>query len=104
MEARLLDVWKEVLPTDQIGVTNSFFELGGDSLLAIKLESRLIQLGFDLNFSDILKLENIRALSLHIFKKQLEKTNRDISANQGKRRNRRRISADEYTTGIYGGP
>jgi amino acid adenylation domain-containing protein len=37
IEARLLQVWKEILKTDSIGITDNFFDLGGHSLLAVRL-------------------------------------------------------------------
>ncbi|APF18136.1 amino acid adenylation domain protein [Caldithrix abyssi DSM 13497] len=50
LEARLVDIWKEVLGVTTIGVTDSFFELGGHSLLAMKLLTAVEQkLGKDVN-------------------------------------------------------
>jgi len=44
VEAALVDLWKEVLSTDHVGVEDNFFDLGGDSLLAsamfIEIEKR----------------------------------------------------------------
>ncbi|MCG4262577.1 hypothetical protein K6W36_18870, partial [Acetobacter senegalensis] len=40
-EAALLAVWREVFGHDNIGVTDNFFEVGGDSILAIRLFSRI---------------------------------------------------------------
>jgi yersiniabactin nonribosomal peptide synthetase len=37
VERSLADVWKRILEKDAIGTSDSFFELGGDSLLATKL-------------------------------------------------------------------
>ncbi|MBN2001946.1 MAG: amino acid adenylation domain-containing protein [Anaerolineae bacterium] len=43
VEATLATIWGEVLHTGQIGVNDDFFELGGDSLLAAQIVSRLIR-------------------------------------------------------------
>lgn len=40
MENNLLEIWKEVLKMDQIGIEHSFFDLGGHSLLASRVSSR----------------------------------------------------------------
>lgn len=40
-EQRILKVWQEVLGISQIGVYDSFFEIGGDSLQATQLNSRI---------------------------------------------------------------
>jgi amino acid adenylation domain-containing protein len=36
-EARLLTIWKQVLQLDRIGITDNFFDLGGHSLLGMRL-------------------------------------------------------------------
>ncbi len=41
MEKALAAIWSEILSQDGIGVHDSFFELGGDSLLATRLTSRV---------------------------------------------------------------
>jgi amino acid adenylation domain-containing protein len=41
IEARLANVWEEVLGIRPVGVTDSFFDLGGHSLLAIRLLARV---------------------------------------------------------------
>jgi acyl carrier protein len=41
MEQQMVDIWKEVLGIEQIGITDDFFELGGHSLLATQLIFRL---------------------------------------------------------------
>ncbi len=41
VEAELADIWAEVLKLDRVGVHENFFELGGNSLLAIRVLSRI---------------------------------------------------------------
>jgi acyl carrier protein len=41
VEETLIQIWKQVLGVDQIGITNNFFELGGHSLNAIQVISRI---------------------------------------------------------------
>ena len=41
VEARLARVWEEVLGVSPVGVTESFFDMGGHSLLAIRLLARV---------------------------------------------------------------
>jgi len=41
LEARMVGIWQELLGARQIGVHDAFFEVGGQSLLAVRLLSRL---------------------------------------------------------------
>ncbi|GAB2781049.1 non-ribosomal peptide synthetase [Amycolatopsis magusensis] len=40
-ERRLAGIWADVLKLDEVGVTDSFFELGGDSILSMRVTSRV---------------------------------------------------------------
>jgi phthiocerol/phenolphthiocerol synthesis type-I polyketide synthase E len=48
-ENLLIELFQEVLGFARIGVHDSFFELGGDSVLALQLAARLRQVGFELS-------------------------------------------------------
>ena len=37
LEEKLAKIWRNVLSLDRIGVNDNFFDLGGDSLLAVRL-------------------------------------------------------------------
>ena len=43
IESRLVEIWKEVLKIESLGVHDNFFNLGGHSLLATKVIARLRQ-------------------------------------------------------------
>jgi amino acid adenylation domain-containing protein len=47
-EEKLVDIWKEVLQQEKVGIYDDFFELGGDSLTAIRLMA-FIREAFSLN-------------------------------------------------------
>ncbi|MGI5499875.1 non-ribosomal peptide synthase/polyketide synthase [Lentzea sp. CA-135723] len=49
-ERKVADIWSEVLGVPAIGVTDNFFDLGGDSILSIRVISRL-RAGFDVEMS-----------------------------------------------------
>src|SRR5262249_12997206 len=61
-EARLLEVWKEVLGTPELGIDDDFFEWGGDSFKAIRAA---------------------RALELPVRELFLRKTIRSLAGSQG---------------------
>ncbi|MCL7494788.1 amino acid adenylation domain-containing protein [Streptomyces sp. MCA2] len=48
MEARLCELFAEVLGLDRVGVDDSFFELGGDSIISMQLSARARRGGLEL--------------------------------------------------------
>lgn len=50
LQENILEIWKEILSKEEISVTDNFFEIGGHSLRAIKLQS-MLKRKLDLNFS-----------------------------------------------------
>ncbi|HEX8242017.1 MAG TPA: amino acid adenylation domain-containing protein, partial [Longimicrobium sp.] len=55
MEARVAQVWREVLGRADVGVRESFFELGGNSLLLYRVYARLRDLRADLRVLDLFR-------------------------------------------------
>ena len=59
-EARMAEIWQDVLGIDQIGVNDSFFGLGGNSLLAMQVLNRIRQTThFKLSFRDLFEHQTI---------------------------------------------
>jgi acyl carrier protein len=67
IEELLVEIWSEILKIERIGVFDNFFEMGGHSLTAIRLVSRVIE-AFDLTLPINLVFEKptIAAYSEHI--------------------------------------
>ncbi|MFJ3451672.1 non-ribosomal peptide synthase/polyketide synthase, partial [Pseudomonas sichuanensis] len=66
VERRLAQIWQEVLELEQVGVTDNFFEIGGDSLRILKVLGKVRgepQLGLDLKLRDIMGKPTIAELS-----------------------------------------
>ena len=42
-QKKLVEIWKQVLGLERVGINDDFFELGGDSILAIQLTSKINQ-------------------------------------------------------------
>ena len=60
LEARIAAVWAEVLERQRVGVHDNFFDLGGHSLLVIKLHARLCEeLGADLSPVDLFQFTTV---------------------------------------------
>jgi amino acid adenylation domain-containing protein len=63
-ELAITEIWSEVLGIEQIGVDDSFFELGGDSLLAMQVLNRIRRnLSTNLSFRDLLDCQNVGELA-----------------------------------------
>ncbi len=60
-EKRLVEIWEDVLGVRPIGVEDSFFDLGGHSLIAVRLFARIKRdLGVDLPISTLLDVPDVR--------------------------------------------
>lgn len=64
MEARLLEIWEEVLGIRPIRVTDDFFNLGGHSVLALRLFAKIeAEWGLRLPLSILLKAPTVEGLA-----------------------------------------
>ena len=69
-EIKLEKIWRKLLSIDTISITDNFFEIGGDSLLALNMQIALLKIGININYSDIFNAPTIEGLS-----KIIDKTN-----------------------------
>ncbi|WP_437738920.1 non-ribosomal peptide synthase/polyketide synthase [Sorangium sp. So ce1335] len=61
-EADLLDLWRALLPDTQAGVTDDFFAVGGTSLTAIQLASRITKrFGVQVGIAEIFRNQTVAA-------------------------------------------
>ncbi|MGH3548469.1 MAG: condensation domain-containing protein, partial [Pseudonocardiaceae bacterium] len=65
-EHTLTEIWAEVLGVERVGVTDDFFELGGDSILTIQLVSRARKAGVRMTSKDIFLHQTIAELAAFI--------------------------------------
>ena len=62
-EAAILTTWKEVFKRENIGVDDNYFNLGGDSIKAIQIVSRLAKQKYSIQLRDIFKSPTVRQLA-----------------------------------------
>ena len=66
-QIKLLNIWKEILNLSNISITSDFFNIGGDSLLAIKLSSYIEkEFDVDVNINDIFENPTIETFGEYI--------------------------------------
>jgi amino acid adenylation domain-containing protein len=71
IQEALISIWQEVLRKLQVGVRDSFFELGGDSLSAMQVVNRLQQkLNVTIDLRDLFLFPGLRDLARHVARAQ----------------------------------
>ena len=61
----MLDVWQDVLQSADLGVTDNFFSVGGDSIKGIQVVARLQEQGITIDTATLFQHQNIEALAKH---------------------------------------
>ncbi|WP_319924892.1 non-ribosomal peptide synthetase, partial [Xenorhabdus littoralis] len=71
METRLCAIWQDVLGLERVGIDDSFFRIGGNSLIAIKLTAAIRQtLATEVTLAQLFELKTIAGLMTHINREQ----------------------------------
>lgn len=73
-EQQLCEIWQSVLGSDKVGVTDNFFSIGGDSILAIQIQAQARKKGIALSNKDVFQHQTIRALTEVIGDQQAQPT------------------------------
>ena len=63
IEELLSKIWGEVLNHEQVGVSDHFFQLGGDSIKSIQVSSKLRNAGYQVGVRDIIESKTIKNLA-----------------------------------------
>lgn len=66
-ERAIADIWQDVLRIDELGRDDSFFEVGGNSLLLVQVNSRLMEhFGKDIPITSLFQFPTITSLANHL--------------------------------------
>ena len=66
-EAKLAEIWQDILELDQVGINDDFFEIGGHSLLAVRLVSQVRKtFGVELPISDVFDYPTVGQLATRL--------------------------------------
>ena len=67
VERALTTIWSDVLKAERVGVRDNFFDLGGHSLLMVRVRAQIAaRLGADVAILDLFRYPTIRALADHL--------------------------------------
>jgi len=90
LQARIAGIWRDVLGVERVGVHDNFFDIGGNSLLALKLHVRLgAELDTHGSVTDLFRFPTI-----YLFANQLANAGKGVDAvGQGRTRAQRQLRA-----------
>ncbi|MGB3467015.1 MAG: amino acid adenylation domain-containing protein, partial [Cyclobacteriaceae bacterium] len=71
-EKEVCEIWQEVLGVAQVGITDDFFSIGGDSILSIGIVSRMKKTGLSVGVRDLLKHRTISNLLTNLSENQTD--------------------------------
>jgi non-ribosomal peptide synthase protein (TIGR01720 family) len=77
VEQTIANIWQELLGIKQVGIHDSFFELGGDSVLGIQVSARSAKAGFRLTPQQLFEHQTIAELA------KVVSTTQFVQAEQG---------------------
>ena len=82
LDKTILDIWKQVLNVDKISIDTSIFDIGGDSLSIIAIQSLLFKVGIHTKVQDL--FENPTILELSDFIKSISDEQNEKEADHSK--------------------
>ena len=104
LERTVASIWQEVLHSEEIGVNDNFFDLGGSSLLMTQVNRKLRDtLSIDISITELFRYPTISSLAKHITKQDDKELAPAIIDGQGRGkarserllRRRRNLKQDE---------
>ena len=63
LEIKLCKIWQEVLNLEKVDITDDFFRIGGDSIISIRVVSKIKKLDIEISVRDIFIYKTIENLS-----------------------------------------
>jgi phthiocerol/phenolphthiocerol synthesis type-I polyketide synthase E len=105
IEQVIVNVWQDILGIDQLGIHDNFFDLGGNSLIGLKIISRLKkELNMEIPITALFEGPTISALAKVISKGKVEKPAYEESRRRGERRSERIRHKQRTADDMYGIP
>lgn len=70
MEQELVKAMEEILGVENISMNDNYYQLGGDSIKAIQISSKLRNLGLEIKVKDILTYDCIEEIAASVIESQ----------------------------------
>jgi amino acid adenylation domain-containing protein/non-ribosomal peptide synthase protein (TIGR01720 family) len=104
MERSIADIWRALLGVEQVGIEDNFFDVGGNSLLMVRVYNRLKEsLDQPLTLVDLFRYPTIASLAAHLNpRKTPEAGDRGASPGFSPRGRNDHQSSDVAVTGLAG--
>lgn len=78
-EELLIKVWSGILKSENIGTTDNFFSIGGDSIKCILICSKVRTLGYELSIEDVITHQTIQKIAGRLKKLVLDSSQDEVS-------------------------
>lgn len=87
IEQRIAAIWRDVLSLSGVGVDDNFFDIGGHSLLAVRLHRQICDaFRQQLPITDIFRFPTIRGLAAHLGDEEQDSSKENNALSQAERR------------------
>ncbi len=63
LEKLIAGIWSEVLGLEKVGIRSNYFELGGDSIMSIRVVARITEAGYQLTLKEMFKHQTVAELA-----------------------------------------
>ncbi|HBL77655.1 MAG: hypothetical protein A2W90_02915 [Bacteroidetes bacterium GWF2_42_66] len=91
VEESICRIYSDILKIEKVGILDSFFEIGGTSISAIKAIIRIINLGYMIKYGDLFKLKTPQAVAKFL-------SDHAAEGEKGEEEQLEDISGYDYTT------
>jgi amino acid adenylation domain-containing protein len=65
-EETLANIWADVLKVEQVGIYDNFFDIGGDSILSIQVQSQAQKKGLQFSLQQLFQYQTVRELASNL--------------------------------------
>ena len=72
IEEAVTEIWANVLGIERVGIHDNFFDLGGDSILAVRVLAMAKNIGINFSLQQLFQYQTVAALSQQLNSSKME--------------------------------